>query len=101
MARDFDYRNRREGVSIAGSQPGAGSLNRPRAGLRDLLHFSRADAGSAHAQAAAGAVDDGANCLQIQIPAALGNVMGVTDTVAELRTAAAHFANSCHDEQSP
>ena len=34
--------------------------------------------------------------LQIQIPAALADVMGVTDPVAKLRAAPAHIANSCH-----
>jgi CheY-like chemotaxis protein len=34
--------------------------------------------------------------LQIQIPAAVGHVVGMADAVPELWTAAANFTNSCH-----
>ena len=42
------------------------------------------------------AVYDRANVLQIEIPAALGYVVGVTDTISELRATAADFTNFCH-----
>jgi len=64
--------------------------------LRDFLYFAGAYAGGADAQAPVGAVYDRANGLQIEIPAALGNIVGVTDAVAELRPATAYFTNSCH-----
>ena len=62
------------------------------------MNFAGADARRAGAYAAAGAVHQRVNRLQVQVPAPLGDVMGVTDAVAELRTAAAHFANSCHKD---
>ena len=46
-------------------------------------------------EAAAGAVDHRANRLEIDIPAPLGDIVGVTDLVTELRAAATNFANSC------
>jgi hypothetical protein len=60
------------------------------------LDFAVADAGSAHADTAGGAGDQRANALQIDIPAALGNVVGVADFIAELGPSTANFANSCH-----
>lgn len=56
--------------------------------LGDFLHFIGPDAGSAHPYAAAGAVNQGPYALQIQIPAPLRHVVGVTDTVTENGTAA-------------
>jgi CheY-like chemotaxis protein len=60
------------------------------------MHFSGSDTGGANPQTPAGAVDDSAHRLQVEIPAALGDVMGVTDPMAELRPPPAYFANSCH-----
>jgi hypothetical protein len=34
--------------------------------------------------------------LQVEVPAALGHVVGVADFIAELRPAAAHFTYSRH-----
>lgn len=64
--------------------------------LRDLLDFAVAYARGAYTKPAAGAVHDCSNTLQVQIPAALGDIVGVTDAVAKLRAAAAHFAYLCH-----
>jgi len=60
------------------------------------LHFAAADAGSAHAQALGGALDNRANRLQIEVPAALGHVVGVTDAVPELRAAATNVTYFRH-----
>ena len=64
--------------------------------LRGFLDFARANAGRAYAQTLGGAVDYRADRLQIQIPPALADVMGVADAVAKLRAAPAYIANSCH-----
>src|ERR1035437_9781053 len=64
--------------------------------LRDFLDFTGADAGSANAETASRAIHQGAHRLQIQIPAPLGDVVGVTDAVAKLRLTTAHIANLCH-----
>ena len=67
-----------------------------REGLRDFLNFSVANAGCADAHPAAGAVHQRAHRLQIEVPAPLRNVMGVTDLVAEQRLPAAYITNLCH-----
>jgi hypothetical protein len=64
--------------------------------LRDFLYFAGTDAGRADAKAAPGAIYHCAHCLQVQIPTALGDIMSVADAITEHRTAATHFANSCH-----
>lgn len=64
--------------------------------LRHLLNLPRSNTRRTYADAAAGAIYDRAHGLQVQVPAALGNVMRVADTVSELRPAATHFTNSCH-----
>lgn len=70
-------------------------------GLRGFLYFARANAGGAYAQPLSGAVNHRPYRLQIQIPAPLAHIMSVTDTVAELGSAAAHFTNPCHLQESP
>ena len=62
----------------------------------DFLNLAFTNAGGAHADAASGAVDEGADVLEVDVPAALGYIVRVTDAVAELRTAAADFTNSSH-----
>ena len=69
--------------------------------LRGFLNLARTDAGRAHAQTAGGPFDDSAHRLKVYVPAALGYVVGVTDLVAKLRTAATHIANSCHYRNLP
>jgi len=64
--------------------------------LSRLLHLPRPYARRAYAQPLGRAIHYRADILQIQIPPALGDIMGMTDAVAELRAATAHFANSCH-----
>ena len=64
--------------------------------LGDLLDFVRADAGGADADAAAGTVNQSANRLEVEVPAALGDVVGVADFIAERGLATANFTNLCH-----
>jgi hypothetical protein len=60
-----------------------------RPGLRGFLNFTVADAGSAGAQALMRPVDDSAHGLNIDVPAPVAHIMGVTDLMPELRTFAA------------
>jgi hypothetical protein len=60
------------------------------------LYFAVADAACANANTARGALYQRTDGLQINIPAALRQIMSVADAVTELRAAATNFANSCH-----
>jgi hypothetical protein len=71
------------------------------AGLGRFLNLPGANAGGADAEAPGGPIDYRAHGLQVQIPAALADVMSMTDAVTELRTPPAYFANSCHLPDSP
>jgi len=71
----------------------AGGVYEP---LRGLLNFTGTNARSARTYAPAGAIDYRADRLQIQVPAPLCDVVGVTDAVAELRSTSAYIANFCH-----
>ena len=64
--------------------------------LRDLLDFTRADAGGANAEPAAGAIDHGTHGLQVQIPPSLRYIVSVADAVPELGAAATDFADFRH-----
>ncbi len=66
-----------------------------------LLDFAVANTGSADANAFSGAFDDGVNGLQVQIPAALGDVVGVTDAMTILRSTTANFTNFRHLKITP
>src|ERR1041384_515466 len=68
--------------------------------LSGLLDLAAANAGGANAQTARGAFHQRANGVQIQIPAALGNIMSVADAVPESRPAAAQFANLSHENRN-
>ena len=63
---------------------------------RRFLDLAAANTGSAHANALAGAFHYRMYALKIQVPATLRHVMGVADTVAELRATAADFTHFCH-----
>ena len=65
-------------------------------GLGDFLNFAVPNARRADLEPFASALDEGAHRLQVDIPAALGDVMSVADTVAKLRPATAYCANLCH-----
>jgi hypothetical protein len=63
---------------------------------RGFLNLARTNARRANPQTPACAIYQRAHLLQVQIPAALGDIVGMTDAVPELRTSAAYLANSCH-----
>jgi hypothetical protein len=65
-------------------------------GLRYFLHLAGTDTGRADSDFLAAAVDQGANGLEVEVPAPLGDIMRVADPVAELRPAAANFTKLCH-----
>jgi hypothetical protein len=69
--------------------------------LRGFLDFAAADAGSASADALCRAVHNGVNVLQIDIPAALGHIVCVADTVPKLRPAPANIAYFSHNNIAP
>jgi hypothetical protein len=58
--------------------------------------FAAAQAGGADADAFGRSLDFGVNWAQVDVPAALGDVVGVADVVTELRPFAADLANLCH-----
>jgi hypothetical protein len=60
------------------------------------LDLAVADAGRANTNAPRGAFYQRADLLKIDVPAALGDVVGVAYLVTELRAPTANFANSCH-----
>ena len=62
-----------------------------------LGDFAGLDAGGADADALRGAVDEGLDSLQIDVPAAPRDVVRVRDVVTELRAFAANVAYLCHD----
>src|SRR5581483_8891466 len=69
-------------------------------GLGDLLNLAIADARRANADALSGALHQRANRLQVHVPTAFRYIVGMADAVAELRTAATNFANSCHKDRN-
>ena len=56
--------------------------------LRGLLHFIVADAGGANANSLGRTSYDRTNFLQVDIPAPVGNIVGVADFVPEYRATA-------------
>jgi len=67
-----------------------------RNGLRHFLDFIGADAGRADPNAFSGAINKGADGLEVNVPAAISDIVRVADPIAELRAATADFANLCH-----
>jgi len=57
--------------------------------LRDFLDLAIADAGCAGANTLMCSVDESAHGLDIDVPAAVAHIVGVTDLMPELRTFAA------------
>jgi hypothetical protein len=64
--------------------------------LRGLLNFSALNAGGADTNALGCALDHCVYGLQIQIPAPLGDIVGVADTVSEPRAALTDFTHFRH-----
>jgi hypothetical protein len=60
------------------------------------LYFAVADAGGANAHPLPSTLDECMDALQVQIPATLGHVVGMTDAMPELWSATTDFTNSCH-----
>ena len=60
------------------------------------MNFPAPNARSANAKSFARAFDDCMNRLKIHIPAPVADVMGMTNSMPELGSAAAHFTNFCH-----
>jgi hypothetical protein len=69
--------------------------------LGSFQNFAVANTRGADANAARGSVDQGAYRLQIHIPATLRNIMGVADSIAELRALSTNCANLCHTKNFP
>ena len=55
-----------------------------------------ANAGGANANPPRGAIDDRANALQVDVPAPVGHIVGVTDLMPELRATPTYIAYFCH-----
>ena len=62
-----------------------------------FLDFAAAQAGSAHANALGCSLHPGVNRTKIDVPAPLGDVVGVADVISKLRSLAAHIAYACHE----
>ena len=69
--------------------------------LGSFLNFAASDAGGTNADALGCALHDGAHGLEIEIPAAFGNIMRMADSVAELGSAAANFTYFRHNNIDP
>src|SRR2546425_6032524 len=65
-----------------------------------LLHPAAANARHADPDPPGGAFHNGMNALQIRVPAPLGQVVGVADTVAAHRFLAANFTHLSHNPLS-
>src|SRR5437867_2098801 len=73
-----------------------GSSRFRRAGGSGLDYLAGADACSANAKMLMSACDDGANALEVRVPAAAAGIVGVADHVAVLRPFAAEITLQCH-----
>jgi len=67
-----------------------------RAGSSDLGYLAGADARCANAKMLVGASYDGANPLEVRVPAAAASIVGVANHVAVLRPFAAEITLQCH-----
>jgi hypothetical protein len=68
--------------------------------LRGFLDFSALDARGADTNTLGRSGHYGVHRLQIQIPATLGQIVGVADTVSEPRAALTDFTHFRHNENS-
>jgi hypothetical protein len=69
--------------------------------LSGFLNFTATNAGSAHADAFGRTLHDGMHGLQIEIPASRGDIVGMTDFVAEPGAAPANFTYFRHGDFAP
>ena len=65
------------------------------------MNLAAADAGSANTDPFGRALHDGMDILEIDVPAAFGNVMGVADAVPEFGSAPANFTYFRHGNIAP
>ena len=65
-----------------------------------FLDLAVANTRSAYANTLGSAINDGADGLQIQIPAAFGHIVSVADSISEFRTAPADFTYFRHNRRS-
>jgi len=65
--------------------------------LRRFLNFVIADAARAGAKTLVRSINHRVHRLQIDVPAAVGHIVGVADFMPELWSPAANFTNSCHN----
>jgi hypothetical protein len=63
------------------------------------LDFAVPNARGADTQTLAGAFHHGVNRLKVQIPATLGDIVRVANTMAELRSTTANFTDFRHVEE--
>src|SRR5688500_9741636 len=70
-------------------------------GHKRLADFARTDAAGAHPHSPGGASDGGPYAVQVGIPAAFCNVVGVADVVSKTRPLAAYLTNPSHNVSSP
>ena len=64
--------------------------------LPRLYDFATLDAAGTNAHSLGRAFNKGAHALEVHIPAAIRNVVGVTHTMAKLRSTTAEFTGFCH-----
>src|SRR5450631_17455 len=64
-----------------------------------LNHFAAAQTGSTDAHVLVGRSHLGVNRPQVDVPAPLTNIVGVADSISELRPLAADITNSCHNSE--
>lgn len=89
MIKESDSRTRRASTPSPRSCTGASDQ-------RSFLHLAGANAGRADPNPLSGAVDKRMHRLQIQVPAALTDIMGMTDAMPELRSPTADLTGLCH-----
>lgn len=68
---------------------------------RRLLNLAAANARCANAKPLSGAVYKRVNPLKVHIPTALADLVGMADTMPELRSTAANLTNFCHRNTLP
>jgi hypothetical protein len=66
-----------------------------------FFHFAETNASGANPHLLASPIDEGANILQVGIPAPPPGVVGVADDVSKLRAFAAEFTLQCHNATLP
>src|SRR5438477_11628558 len=83
-------------ITTSTGQWSAARLGRERGLVGGLLDLSGADAGGADVDPLGGAVDQGADPLDVGVPPALGPAVRVADAHTERGMLAAHLTHRCH-----